>query len=453
LHEHAADWLAAHDAGEEVVGYHLEQAYLVGAEVGVPDDRARGLARRASDLLESAARRAYDRADRNATANLIQRAVDLLAADDPHRLQMLPFLGETVADTDLARAEAIVAEAIDRASAMGDERVLWEARVLRSRFSLYLDPVGRPLDAMLAEADEAIDHLRRLGADRAVAAALLVWYDLEWMQGRMAGYERLEVALDADATNVALRAAGYMAAGVVRGVDRAAVAERVCRELLRRREGDRASQAAIADNLGYLEAIQGRIDEGRRRATEARDVLAEMGNTEWTGITTLTCGYVEQVAGDPAAAEREFARGAAAFKGLGDTWFLSTAVVDRGLALCELGRHAEALRAIDQPQAPYDVEWVIKRHRVAARAALAAGDLAAARGSADTAVSAAQGTEYLAYTAEALADRASVLEATGDTAAALADLEAAAELYERKGHRVGCARVRERLSTAGRSTS
>jgi class 3 adenylate cyclase len=450
-HEHLAGWLAAHGSGEEVVGYHLEQAYLLGAEVAMPDDRARRLARRGSELLESAARRAYDRADRQATANLIQRAVDLRAAEDPDRLRMLPFLAETVADTDLARADSIVAEAIDRASADGDERVLWEARALRSRISLYLDPGGRPMTEMLDDADEVISQLRRLGADSAVASALLVWFDLEWLQGRMSGYERLAVALDADATNVALRAAGYMAGAVARGLDPAADAERVCRELIQRRDGDRASQAAVADHLGLLEAMQGRIDEGRRRATQARDVLAEMGNTEWAGITTLTCGYIEVVAGDVAAAEREFARAAAAFDGLGDTWFLSTAAVDRGLALCDLGRHAEARRVIDRPRADYDVEWLIKRNRALALAALAEGDPAAARERADAAVAAAMTTEYLAYTADALLDRAAVHEASGERDAARADLETAGRLYQRKGHQLGCATVRDRLSIVERS--
>jgi hypothetical protein len=96
---------------------------------------------------------------------------------------------------------------------------------------------------------------------------------------------------------------------------------------------------------------------------------------------------------------------------------------------------------------------VIKRHRVVAHAALATGDLVGARENADAAVSAALGTEYLAYTADALADRASVLGASGDITAARADLETAAALYERKGHRVGSARVQELLSTLGRSSS
>jgi tetratricopeptide (TPR) repeat protein len=304
---------------------------------------------------------------------------------------------------------------------------------------------------MLDDADEVISQLRRLGADSAVASALLVWFDLEWLQGRMSGYERLAVALDADATNVALRAAGYMAGAVARGLDPAADAERVCRELIQRRDGDRASQAAVADHLGLLEAMQGRIDEGRRRATQARDVLAEMGNTEWAGITTLTCGYIEVVAGDVAAAEREFARAAAAFDGLGDTWFLSTAAVDRGLALCDLGRHAEARRVIDRPRADYDVEWLIKRNRALALAALAEGDPAAARERADAAVAAAMTTEYLAYTADALLDRAAVHEASGERDAARADLETAGRLYQRKGHQLGCATVRDRLSIVERS--
>ena len=101
---------------------------------------------------------------------------------------------------------------------------------------------------------------------------------------------------------------------------------------------------------------------------------------------------------------------------------------------------------IDRPRASYDVEWVIKWHRVRALIALAGGDLSVAREAADAAVRAGRATEYLAYTAEALADRATVLEAAGQGAEARADLEAAAGLYHRKGHRVGYARIQERLA-------
>ena len=103
LHEQLAEWLEQHDAGEELVGFHLERAYTVGLELGPPDDTRSTLARRASGLLATAGRRAYGRADLPAAGTLLKRATDLLPTADPQRITLLPLLGEVLADTDMVR--------------------------------------------------------------------------------------------------------------------------------------------------------------------------------------------------------------------------------------------------------------------------------------------------------------------------------------------------------------
>ena len=125
--------------------------------------------------------------------------------------------------------------------------------------------------------------------------------------------------------------------------------------------------------------------------------------------------------------------------------FLSTANVDRALALCHMGQHTKAIRVSDQPRAPYDAEWVIKWHRVRALAFHAAGSQNDALQHAGIAVAAAKATEYLEFQAEALTDRATILDGLGRTADARADLQAALALYDSKGHRIGQERIRGRL--------
>jgi len=83
LHEAFADWLervAGHRVAEqeEILGYHLEQAYRLRAELGPLDDQAKGLGERAAKLLMAAGRRALDRGDVPATLNLLSRAAELL---------------------------------------------------------------------------------------------------------------------------------------------------------------------------------------------------------------------------------------------------------------------------------------------------------------------------------------------------------------------------------------
>ena len=308
LHEGVAGSLGQHDASEEVIGYHLEQAHLVGREVGPPNDRVLAIARHASELLELAGRRAHDRADLGATANLIQRAVDLRPMDDPRRLGLLPLLGDVVADIDLPKAEPILTEAITNAHVAGEPRIEWEARVILSRVLLYLDPTARALDEVFSDTNRAIEELTALGADWALASALMLRFDIEWMQGKLSGVPLLAPALDTTSTSITLRANAYIGGGLAYGPEPAADAERECRRLFDRAAGNRAAQATVLDSLGFLEAMQGRISQGRRSAQHGRDTLAELGQEEWTAITTLTCGYVELLDDKLEAAEREFAR-------------------------------------------------------------------------------------------------------------------------------------------------
>ena len=83
LHERFAGWLeqaAADRLGEyqEIIAYHLEQAYLYRVELGPPDAHARELAQRAGRLLGEAALRANARLDISATADLLERVIALV---------------------------------------------------------------------------------------------------------------------------------------------------------------------------------------------------------------------------------------------------------------------------------------------------------------------------------------------------------------------------------------
>ena len=67
LHEQFADWLSTHELveGDEIVGYHLEQAHRYRAELDPGDEALRSLAAR-PQRLAAAGSGALDRADFNA---------------------------------------------------------------------------------------------------------------------------------------------------------------------------------------------------------------------------------------------------------------------------------------------------------------------------------------------------------------------------------------------------
>ena len=88
LHVAYADWLFGREdpgsAADEIVGYHLEQAYEYRSQLGrAGDDRHRELAARASGHLSDAGRRALAAGDRGGASNLLERAVALRTKTDP----------------------------------------------------------------------------------------------------------------------------------------------------------------------------------------------------------------------------------------------------------------------------------------------------------------------------------------------------------------------------------
>ena len=125
-HRRFADW-CVRIAGErieeleEIVGYHLEQAFRNRESIGALDEEARALAIEASARLESAGMRAFDRPDMPAAANLLRRAETLLPPDDPGRVVILTTLAYALFDIGrLDEARDTVAEAEARAPVVGD---------------------------------------------------------------------------------------------------------------------------------------------------------------------------------------------------------------------------------------------------------------------------------------------------------------------------------------------
>src|SRR4029079_3414825 len=96
LHEGYAAWFdeRGDEARDELVGYHLEQAHRIHAELHpAARERRRTLATTASRRLGTAGRAALDRGDLPAGVNLLERATALLAPDDAHHARTAADLG------------------------------------------------------------------------------------------------------------------------------------------------------------------------------------------------------------------------------------------------------------------------------------------------------------------------------------------------------------------------
>src|SRR4029079_16309074 len=86
LHERFADWFETAGEGrlaelDEIVGYHLDQAYTYRRDLGLDDEHGRELARRAGRRLADAGARALERSGPVTAARLLKRAETLLVPD------------------------------------------------------------------------------------------------------------------------------------------------------------------------------------------------------------------------------------------------------------------------------------------------------------------------------------------------------------------------------------
>jgi tetratricopeptide (TPR) repeat protein len=181
------------------------------------------------------------------------------------------------------------------------------------------------------------------------------------------------------------------------------------------RPTDDAPDPPLGVFLAPLLAMQGRFAEARIHLKETLDYLDERGLRVRRGGTALTGGWIEFLAEDYQAAERELAAGIVVLRDVGETGVLSTLAAMRAKALYLLGRLDEMESAIalaQQSGAPNDIATQAEWRYVAAMAAADNGKLEEA--------------ERLIGEAVAMVEPTDFLELRGDTFEALAHVEARA---------------------------
>ena len=131
LHEQFANWLSTHELveGDELVGYHLEQAHRYRAELNPGDEALPRLAARASERLAAAGTGALDRADFNAGVSLLRRASAVLPVGDQRRLALAPEFAAALGES--GRADEAF-EILEEASAAEDVQTRARAAVTRA---------------------------------------------------------------------------------------------------------------------------------------------------------------------------------------------------------------------------------------------------------------------------------------------------------------------------------
>jgi predicted ATPase/class 3 adenylate cyclase len=306
LHERFADWLET--AGEprsaeqeEILGYHLEQAFRFRQELG---ESRLELATRAGERLGSAGLRAVDRGDLPAAVSLLSRATALLPDSKEERRELLPVLGSALMGTgDFPRAERVLTEALESARAAGDRRLELRTTVEREFFRAFTKPEGS-VEEIVAVADQVIPLLEDLGDDLGLAKAWWLKSEVHvnacrWGE-RARNLERaLEHARKAGDASEQSTLAFYLVQALYYGPTPVDEAITRAESLLAHRPDDRSLKASITGLIAGLQAMRGDIDEARRLKADARALYEELGQRFRIALWSLVAADIETLAGRP----------------------------------------------------------------------------------------------------------------------------------------------------------
>jgi predicted ATPase len=457
LHERHAAWLER-TAGdrlrefEEIVGYHLEQAFRYRTAIGPLDSRAVLLAARASDRLEAAGRRALVRSDLPAAISLLKRVSLLLPSDNPRRTVLLAELGAALIECGrLTEAGPALDEGERLAAAAGDERAASHVLVQQQFLRLHRGEEGALEEAARATArvipvferhedNVGLCHARRL-------EAWLFWNEAR-AEAAAAAWERAAAyARRAGDRHEYYESLTWIASSLWFGPTSAAEGIRRCEAMRAEVRESPESEAAILRELARLNAIVGRFVVARELIATSNAAYADLGLTLYVASSDHEA-VVELLAGNPAAAEKSARAAYRTLEEMGERAFRSTMAATLGLVILEQGRdeEAEALAEVSaRLGATGDLLTQIRWRRVRARVLARRAETQAAEALAREALTIAEATDFVNERAEALIDLSHVLEASRRRDEAVSAASRALDLYELKGNVVAAAAARLRL--------
>jgi DNA-binding SARP family transcriptional activator len=448
-HERFAAWLEGHEErAEEIVGYHLEQAYRYRAELLPGDPDLPKLARRAGSRLATGGIRAWKRADTPAAINLLTRATSLLPVDDPGRAELLCELG--IAQGYAGEIEA-GARTLQQAIETGSGTVELRARIELANARLFSDPESRASE-LLDLAAKAIPLFEEVEDDRALGRT---WRHVGYVRGGMQSRHE-EWRKASEQALVHYLRSGWSPSGCLVGLAASLyygpvhITEAIarCNELLEDAT-ERVSRGHVLVFLGGLVALEGRIDEGRAFLEEASAIYGELGeayaraNNAWRIL-----GHVELLAENFATAETLFRDCCALFDQAHDRAALSSLSSELAQSLYAQDRLADAREAarVAEECAPRDdvpaqFAWRSVRAKLLAREGAAAEALPLALEAAALSGS----TDSPCQCGDVLLDLAEVTRLADQPDEAAKAVERAVRLYDAKGDVVSAERARSLL--------
>jgi tetratricopeptide (TPR) repeat protein len=357
-----------------------------------------------------------------------------------------------LAQSDIPRADAVLAEALDAARATGDRRLEALAGTRRVFVRLLLDPQVSQTRS-LHEAERWVAAFEEVGDESGLAEAWRVVGVIRFWQGQAGvAEENLERAMQhaRRAKNARQEAEilRWLPIVILQGPAPADEAIARLTSLLDRAGGDRRVEVAVIRVRAELEAMQGRFDVARDLIEHVRTLALELGDQVALTAVLRHAGYLEILDGDPVAAESHLRTAYEILERIRDFGHLASHAPDLAGALYSQGRYEEALHFTEVAEGITiggDVDAEIRWRQVRARILARLGRADEAESLAREGLELASATDYLELNAVALASLAEVLRLAGRDQEAAASLQEANRLYERKGNLVMADRTRAEL--------
>jgi class 3 adenylate cyclase/tetratricopeptide (TPR) repeat protein len=436
LHERFADWLAANGTDlvelDELTGYHLEQAWRYGHELGRGNDE---LAIRAGERLWAAGRRAAARADMPGSLNLLRRAAALLPESDPRHeealLDRLVLMQNLESPTPALREDR--AQSIEALTKSSSARLRLHGRVAQLQIAAWYDPsavhaeIEREADALLAEFEAR-------GDERGMASVWELRAMLAWHASRAADTIAASDRSDAYASRAGV--IDFPAANLITRYGPLVHGPFAVTEVL-----ERASQLPPDMHISYIlrgsvALFQGRYDEALAMGAESFARLEALG---------LPLDFVppKQFQAEIFHAQGRFEEALAAWQEINelhrahrDLGFLSTSLVYEANTRLAVGDLAGAERMALEGEVlggPEDAINYAAGRRVRALVALARGELGQAEELARSALDYGYRIDFAEHRGEAHVALGHVLRAAGREDEARVEYTKAFELWDGLG--------------------
>jgi predicted ATPase/class 3 adenylate cyclase len=453
LHRRVADWLEARAGGrlpefDEVIGYHLEQAARAVIGLGFLDDAARTLRDRAVEQLAVVGHRALARGDMPAAASLLGRAAELAPPGAQRARLLVDFGFAEVQSGELIAADEALATAMQVAETAGSRELVEEARIEREFLKAQTQPEGWT-ESATAVADAALEVFEETGDELGQARAWRLRAEISWVTCQFGeNAQQLERALDHAKHAAEHREVdeimAFLASSLLFGPT--PVDEAIARidEMQTQAVGRLRLEASLLAWSGYLRAMRGEIDEGRRRYRRSRQTLEELGMRFAIAHGTVVGAGIELLAGDPAEAEQLLRGGFVQLEAMGAPAAASTVAAWLAQALADQQRWDDAIAMAHTSQdlaAEDDIVSQVIWRGACARGVAATGNIEEAQALADEAISLARSADDPRMLGQALVALSVARLAAGREQEATAALLEAREAYAAKGDRVSLERT------------